>query len=66
MSQALAIKQISVEEYLAFEEKAKIRHEYMDGEIFSMAGATRKHSKIASTHSKISISTEQVNRHRPC
>ena len=48
MSQALAIKQISVEEYLAFEEKARIRHEYMDGEIFSMAGATRKHSKIAS------------------
>ena len=48
MSQALAIKQLSVEEYLAFEEKAKFRHEYMDGEIFSMAGATRKHSKIAS------------------
>jgi Uma2 family endonuclease len=48
MKQATAEKLMSVEEYLAFEEKSKIRHEYMDGEIFSMAGATRKHSKIAS------------------
>ncbi len=46
----LATKQklISEAEYLAFEEKSKIRHEFMDGEIFSMAGATRKHSKISS------------------
>lgn len=48
MKQATAEKLTSVEEYLAFEEKSKIKHEYMDGEIFSMAGATRKHSKIAS------------------
>jgi Uma2 family endonuclease len=37
-----------VEEYLAFEEKAKIRHEYMDGEIFAMAGAKRNHTLTAS------------------
>lgn len=53
MSQATAEKLMSVEEYLAFEEKSKIKHEYMDGEIFSMAGATRKHN-LATT----SISTE--------
>ncbi|MBA2494463.1 MAG: Uma2 family endonuclease [Acidobacteria bacterium] len=44
MSQATAEKLMSVEEYLAFEEKSKIKHEYMDGKIFSMAGATRKHN----------------------
>ncbi|CAN5574994.1 hypothetical protein BH18ACI1_BH18ACI1_20360 [soil metagenome] len=53
MSQATAEKLMSVEEYLAFEEKSKIKHEYMDGEIFSMAGATRKHN-LATTN----ISTE--------
>ena len=53
MNQATAEKLMSEEEYLAFEEKSKIRHEYMDGEIFSMAGGTRKHS-LAGTN----ISTE--------
>lgn len=41
-------KLMTVEEYLEFDEKSKIRHEFMDGEVFAMAGATRKHSKIAS------------------
>jgi Uma2 family endonuclease len=49
MSQSSAKQKLmSVEEYLAFEEKSKRKYEYMDGEIFAMAGATRKHSKIAS------------------
>ncbi len=50
MIQTSAKKQefVPVESYLAFEEKSKRKHEYMDGEIFAMAGATRKHSKIAS------------------
>jgi Uma2 family endonuclease len=42
-------KLMSETEYLAFEEKSKIRHEFMDGEIFSMAGVKRNHS-IASTN----------------
>jgi Uma2 family endonuclease len=47
----LATKQklMTEAEYLAFEEKSKIRHEFMDGEIFSMAGVKRNHS-IASTN----------------
>ncbi len=46
MSRNLAVKEslMSEAEYLAFEEKSKIKHEFMDGEIFSMAGATRKHN----------------------
>jgi Uma2 family endonuclease len=53
MNPATAEKFLSEEEYLAFEEKSKIRHEYMDGEIFAMAGATRRHN-LATTN----ISTE--------
>lgn len=44
MSQAAAEKPMSVQEYLEFEEKSKIKHEYMDGEIFAMAGASRRHN----------------------
>lgn len=46
MSQTAAKSEnlMTVEEYLAFEEKSKIKHEYMDGEIFSMTGASRNHS----------------------
>ncbi len=50
---ATAEKLISVEEYLAFEAKSKIKHEYIDGEILAMAGATRRHN-LATTN----ISTE--------
>ena len=53
MNQAVAEKFITEAEYLALEEKSKIKHEYMDGEIFSMAGATRRHN-LATTN----ISTE--------
>lgn len=55
MSRNLAVQEslMSEAEYLIFEEKSKIRHEFMDGEIFSMAGATRKHN-LATTN----ISTE--------
>jgi Uma2 family endonuclease len=53
MSQATVEELMSEEEYLAFEAKSKIKHEFMDGEIFSMAGATRRHN-LATTN----VSTE--------
>lgn len=37
----------TVEEYLAYEEETGIKHEYIDGEIFAMAGGTDNHSWIA-------------------
>ena len=49
MSEAFAKRLLTEEEYLKLEERAKIRHEFMDGEIFSMAGATRKHN-LATTN----------------
>ena len=38
---------LTVEEYLAWEEKNFEKHEYIDGEVRCMAGATLKHNQIA-------------------
>lgn len=38
---------ISVEEYLAGEEKASVRHEYLDGHVRAMAGETKTHNRLA-------------------
>ena len=38
---------ISVEKYLKFELESDIRHEYVDGEIFAMSGASEEHNLIA-------------------
>lgn len=34
-------------EYLAFERSANEKHEYYDGEIFAMAGASKEHNRIS-------------------
>jgi len=41
-----ALKYLTPEEYLAMEEISEIRHEYYQGEIFAMAGATNDHNLI--------------------
>lgn len=47
MSKALAVKkEMTVEEYLVFEEKSKYRHEFLEGEIYQMAGGKYSHSLI--------------------
>ena len=38
---------MSVAEYLAWESGNELKHEYIDGEIYDMSGATGKHNKIA-------------------
>jgi Uma2 family endonuclease len=37
---------ISIEDYLAFEESAFDRHEYVSGEVYAMSGATPRHNLI--------------------
>lgn len=37
----------TVEEYLAFERTSDTRHEYVDGEIYAMAGGSKNHNRIA-------------------
>ncbi|WP_446008365.1 Uma2 family endonuclease [Candidatus Electrothrix sp.] len=39
---------ISPEEYLNIERRSTSRSEYVDGEMFAMAGATRQHNRISS------------------
>jgi len=38
---------VSSQEYLALERQADSKHEYVDGEIFAWAGASRKHTLVA-------------------
>ena len=40
------IRQMTVEEYLVFDEASEITNEYIDGEMIPMPGGTRKHNKI--------------------
>ncbi|ANV83321.1 hypothetical protein AWQ21_02360 [Picosynechococcus sp. PCC 7003] len=37
---------LSPEKYLEFEKHSEIKHEYIDGEIYAMAGASNVHNKI--------------------
>ena len=34
-------------EYLYFEQQGEIRHEYVDGQLYAMAGTTRRHNQIS-------------------
>lgn len=45
---SVSVKRISVEEYLRLEETAEIKHEYVNGDVVAMAGATREHNEIVS------------------
>lgn len=38
----------SYAEYLAYERDSELKHEYEDGEIFAMAGGSRRHNALAS------------------
>ena len=40
-------QKIGVETYLELEKSSEVRHEYVDGELLAMAGATRRHNRIA-------------------
>ena len=39
---------LSVEDYLEFEKESPMRHEYVAGTLYALAGATRRHSLIVS------------------
>ena len=42
-----AVKRYSVEDYLAFERASPTKHEFFDGEVFAMGGATIPHNQVA-------------------
>jgi len=39
-------QRLTIAEYLAFERLSETRHDYLDGETFAMAGASRNHNRI--------------------
>lgn len=40
------VRQMTIAEYLEFEEKSRNKHEYFQGQVFSMAGGTEAHHVI--------------------
>ena len=47
MNLAARHRVISVDEYLQGETRSVIRHEYLAGEVYAMAGAGEKHNRIS-------------------
>jgi Uma2 family endonuclease len=48
MSSQARVLHMTVEAYLKSEQRAKIRHEYVDGQVFAMSGASEAHNLICS------------------
>ena len=46
MGESPRIARVSIEDYLAGERVAGVRHEYVDGELFAMTGASRRHNTL--------------------
>lgn len=50
---------LTVEEYLALEETATVKHEYVGGNIFAMTGTTKRHNRIVgNVYRKLADSAE--------
>jgi len=63
MSRPVPVAKMSYEQYRAAEQGSAIRHEYLNGEIFAMAGGTPEHAALA-----MAIGGELLNalRGKPC
>lgn len=48
MSEAVAYRFISIDEYFAAEQQSEVKHDYVDGQVFAMAGGNVAHNRIAS------------------
>jgi hypothetical protein len=46
LSMGLALQEMTVEEFLAWEESQTDRHEFYRGEVFAMVGATARHNRV--------------------
>lgn len=53
MTQPLPQSLISYADYLAAERQAEVRHEYLRGEVYAMAGGTPKHALLATNVARL-------------
>ncbi len=53
---------LSEDDYLEMERVSKIRHEYVEGTIYAMAGGSRSHNKIAMKQASRCINTLKARR----
>jgi len=58
-----AMARMSYPEYLAFEDASDTKHEYLDGEVFAMAGGTIAHGALAMA---VGTALSNALRGRPC
>jgi Uma2 family endonuclease len=47
MAEPAQIRKLTVQEYLTFEKRSDVRHEFIGGLIFSMTGDSRRHGDLA-------------------
>lgn len=47
MSVPRKLQRLSVDEYLEAEKDSPVRHEYVDGQIYAMAGASDRHNRVS-------------------
>ncbi len=47
MVQAALVRRMSLDEYIAFEEAAVERHEFLDGGVWAMSGGTDAHDALS-------------------
>src|SRR5262245_30524586 len=58
-----ARQRFSFEEYLAFEEVSNVKHEFLDGQVWAMAGGTPDHAAICAN---ITTALSNQLRDKPC
>nr|VFK07200.1 MAG: Endonuclease, Uma2 family (restriction endonuclease fold) [Candidatus Kentron sp. LPFa] len=63
MAKAKPVIYISPEEYIEGEKLSEIRHEYIDGDVFAMVGASERHNRIALN---LAFLLRSVARSGPC
>ena len=63
MQAAVKEDYVSVEDYLAAEELSEVRHEYLGGQVYAMAGETRAHNQIVGN---LYAALRQQLRRGPC
>ncbi|HEX4951586.1 MAG TPA: Uma2 family endonuclease [Blastocatellia bacterium] len=55
----------TVEDYLAFEKNSPVRHEYISGQLYAMAGGSKNHNRLADDFGAV-LNRQFAQRGQPC